>query len=334
MIKSLLNVGLFVLINIAGPIYADQVVLENGDKLTGTVVNIDNGILTFSTDYSDPVKIQSSKIKEVITNTPVEVHLSKGEVLKGTLKTVEDGKVAVESSTDRDTAVVHWANIQSINPPDSSKWTGNMSVGGNQQSGNTDRLSASVGAEAMRKTDIDRFSLRFLFNYAKEDGELSNRNTYAAFKYDYFFTEKIYGYTAIELLADKFKDINLRTVVGPGVGYQLWDHPDKSLGLEAGVSYFSEDRIEAADDDWITARLAGNLRWKIAEKLILTDSLVIYPSLEDTGEYQLRNEAGITSPLIGGWSLRLSNIIEHDSNPPVNIEKDDIYWILSLLYGF
>ncbi len=88
------------------------------------------------------------------------------------------------------------------------------------------------------------------------------------------------------------------------------------------------------DDDWITARLTANLSWKIKESLIFTDSLVIYPSLDDTGEYQLRNEAAITSPPIAGWSLRLANIIEHDSNPPVNIEKDDIYWILSLLYGF
>lgn len=334
MIKSLLYFALFALTVFASPLYADQIVLENGDRLTGTVVSSESGILTFSTDYSDPVKIQASKIREVITDTPVEVHLSEGEVLKGSLKTVEEGKVAVESSTDRETTVVQWANVQSINPPDTKKWTGNISLGGSQQSGNTDRLSASVGAEAMRKTEIDRFGMRFLFNYAKEDGELSNRNTYGALKYDYFFTEKIYGYTGVELLADKFKDIKLRTVVGPGVGYQFWDYPDKSLGVEAGISYFSEDHIEAADDDWVTARLAANLKWILAEPLVLTDALLIYPSLEDTGEYQLRNEAGITSPLLAGWSLKLSNIIEHDSNPPASIEKDDIYWILSLVYGF
>ncbi len=151
--KSFLYVGVFLLIIISAPISADQIVLENGDKLTGTVVNIDNGTVTFSTDYSDPVKIQSSKIKEVITDTPVEVHLLEGEVLKGTLRTVEDGKVIIESNTDRESAVVQRANIKSINPPDTSKWTGNITVGGNHQSGNTDRLSTSIGAEAMRRTD-------------------------------------------------------------------------------------------------------------------------------------------------------------------------------------
>jgi putative salt-induced outer membrane protein YdiY len=159
---------------------------------------------------------------------------------------------------------------------------------------------ASAGARASRKTEKDRFSLRFLYNYAEEDGEVSARNTYSALKYDYFFTEKTYGLIGIELLSDEFKDLNLRTVVGPGVGYQVCDKPDKSLGLEAGVSYFSEDRKE----------------------------------VEDFGEYQLRNEAALASPLTSGWSLKLTNIIEHDSNPPVGIEKSDIYWLFGLAYNF
>jgi putative salt-induced outer membrane protein YdiY len=136
------------------------------------------------------------------------------------------------------------------------------------------------------------------------------------------------------LLSDEFKDLNLRTVVGPGIGYQVWDNPNKSLGLEAGVSYFSEDRIEAEDNQWITGRLAGNLMWKLFEPISFTDYLVIYPSFEDFGEYQLRNEAALISPLTSGWSLKLTNIVEHDSNPPVDVEKSDIYWLLGLAYDF
>lgn len=315
-------------------VFADRILLNNGDRLTGTVAGTDNGILTLKTDFSSPIKIQVIKIKEIFTDNPVEVHLSDGEILKGKLITLENGEKVIESSVERESAVINWQKVKAINPPDKSKWSGNVTISGNHQSGNTDRTGASLGANANRRTEKDRFNLRFLFNYAKEDGDISARNTFGALKYDYFFTKKTYGFIGLELLSDEFKDLNLRTVVGPGIGYQVWDNPDKSLGLEAGVSYFSEDRIEDEDNQRVTGRLSGNLMWKIFEPVTFTDYIIIYPSFEDFGEYQLRNEIALISPLTSAWSLKLTNIIEHDSNPPVDVEKSDIYWLAGLVYDF
>jgi hypothetical protein len=46
-------VGLFA----APALYADTVVLKNGDRLTGTAVKLDGGKLTFKTAYADPIAI-------------------------------------------------------------------------------------------------------------------------------------------------------------------------------------------------------------------------------------------------------------------------------------
>lgn len=316
--------------------HADEIVLENGDRLTGTVVTVDGETLTIDTNYSDPIKIQKSKIKRIYVNTPVEIHLSEGEILKGKIRSEGDGRIIVEAAPGREAAFVEWQNVSAINPPPKKpyKWSGNISLGAGHQSGNTDRINASIGAEATRKTERDRYSLRFLFNYAKEDGELAARNTYGAGKYDYFFLEKLYGYLGVELLSDEFKDLNLRTVVGPGLGYQFWDDAIKFLLLEGGISYFNEDRDEAEDDDWVTGRLASNVRYYLREAVVLSDQLIIYPSLADFGEYQLRNEAAITSPLAAGWSLKLTNILERDSDPPAGIRSNDWNWILGVQYDF
>ena len=48
----------------------------------------------------------------------------------------------------------------------------------------------AVGLEATRRDERHRFSLSFLHNYAEEEGEVTTRNTFGAFKYDYFLTEK------------------------------------------------------------------------------------------------------------------------------------------------
>ncbi len=312
---------------------ADEIVMENSNTLTGTITTIENGILTLTTDYSDPIKIQTSKITHILTDDPVEVHLDSGEVLKGKISSTNDGNLTVGSSTDREPAVINWNRIKSVNPP-RDKWTGSITLGANLQTGNTDRANASFGANATHKTERDRFNLHFLFNYAEEDDKVSARNTYGTLKYDYFFTEKVYGYLAVDMLSDEFKDLNLRTVAGPGVGYQVWDTPARSLSVDLGLAYFSEDLDKGEDSHWLTARLASSLRWKIFGPVTFSDTLVVYPSLEDVGEYQLRNEASIISPLVSSWSLKFSNIIERDSDPSDGVRKNDLFWLLGLQYGF
>ncbi len=223
------------------------------------------------------------------------------------------------------------AEMTSSGPP---VWKGNVTVGSNLQTGNTDRFNATVGADAVRKSEQDRYSLNFLFNYSEEDSTNTAESYYGAGKYDYFFTSRIYGYLGIELLKDKFKDISLRTVIGPGAGYQVWDEEKRSLMVEGGLAYFSDNYIDADDDDWITARLAGLLRYELLASMTFTDHLIIYPSLEDVGDFQLRNEAAVTTPLASGWAIRFANILEYNSEPPGDIKDTDMNWILTMQYSF
>jgi putative salt-induced outer membrane protein YdiY len=323
----------FIFVFYAKVVLADQVILENGDKLTGRVVKVEGGKLTLKTDYAGSVEIDVEKIRSIVTDHPAEVKLETGEVLKGKLKTVEEGKLTVEPSPGREVATMDWKKVAAVNPPP-RKLTGSITVGGTSQSGNTERASASVGADAAIRSDKDRFSLRFLFNYGEEKGEETANNTYLNLKYDYFFTKKFYGLLAFELLKDKFVDLNLRTIVGPGAGYQVWDDPVKFLSLEAGVSYFSEDHIDNPHKDWVAARLAANFRYRIFKIITFADLIEAYPSLTYGGEYTLRNEASLISPLGAAWSLKLSNIWRRESDPPPGIERDDLTWILGLQYSF
>ena len=315
---------------------ADEVVLANGDKLTGTIVKVEAGKLTLKTEYAGAIEILIDKVKKIVTDNPVEIHLTGGEVLKGKIRTTAEGKLAVEPSPDRAASTVEMNKVVAINPPPKppAKLTGNIALGGSLQTGNTDRRSFAAAADASIRGERDRFGVRFLFNYAEEKDEVTARNLYGALKYDYFFTKKFYGYLGLEMLKDRFKDLNLRTIVGPGVGYQIWDDPIKFLLFEAGITYYSEDRRTAEDDSWVAARLAGNFRYTLSKFLTFSDRLEIYPSLANANDFTLRNEAAILSPIGAGWSLKLANILEYDNDPPRNVSKTDLTWILGLQYSF
>jgi len=322
------------LVLFANAALADKVVLDNGDTLSGTVVKLHAGKLTLKTDYAGSVEIDSGKVTSIVTDQPVEVHTTSGEILKGKLKVVEPGKLTVEPSPEREATAVDLKTVAAINPPPQGLWTGSVTVGANLQSGNTDRASASVAAGAERRTDRDRFSLGFLYNYGKENDQLTVRNTYASGKYDYFFTKKLYGYLALELLNDQFQDIDLRTTVGPGIGYQIWDDPIKSLAFEGGVSYVSENLRVGEDNDYFAARLGLNLRYNLFKSVVFTNRLLYFPSLEQFSTYTLRNEAAVTTPLGAQWALKLANIYQYNSEPSPGLGNTDSQWILGLQYSY
>ena len=330
---------IFFLLSVEGAM-ADKVILENGDTLTGTIEKMTEGKLSFKTDYAGVIEIKMEKVKQIITDNPVAVHLTSGEVLQGKVKSVEEGKLEVEASPERGATTVEMGKIASINPPPVRKWHANVAAGGYIQSGNTDRKGASFSAEVVRRTENDRFTTRYIFNYAQENGQMTARNNFGEIKYDYFFTKKFYGFVDTQLLNDIFSDTKLRTFVGPGAGYQLWDDPVKSLAFEAGFSYFNWNRYKGKDEDGISARFGFDFRYNIFKWLSFTDRYVIYPTIGNGGLYFFRNEAALTIPLgtipgLGGrWSLKIANIIDYNSNPAPGYKTTDVQWIGGLQFSF
>lgn len=144
---------------------ADEIVLDNGDHLTGVVTTVLDGILTLKTDYSEPIKIKAANICRIKSDKPVEVHLTNGEVLRGSLSSIADKQVEVHDSPQRKKSIVDWDAISAVNPlpPKPIRWKGSLMIAGSLQSGNTDKSSGSVEAQAVRKTSKNSISVRAMY---------------------------------------------------------------------------------------------------------------------------------------------------------------------------
>ncbi len=317
----------------AGECFADKVLLKNGDRIRGKVVSAKDGVLTFSTKYSEKLKIKISEIEKIITDQPNVIHLDSGEILKGRLLPSENDSLKLESGPGRHATFLEWPQIKAINPP-RSRWKGHLGAGAQWDTGNTERFSGSLAADAHKRTEHDRFEFKILFNYAEEDDEVTARNTYGSMQFSHYFNPKWYVFLSLEMLNDTFKDLNLRTIVGPGVGYQIWEDDIKFWSLEAGVSYFNEDRVSGADEQYATGRFASNFKYQILKNLSFSDQFVIFPSFEDFGQYNFRNEAALITTIGAGWEFKFSNIWEYESDPTPGFKESDLRWIMALQYAF
>ena len=197
-----------------------------------------------------------------------------------------------------------------------------------------ERTSVSAGFDARRDWEHDRFQFRFLHNYAEDSGAITSRNTFGSLKFDHFFTENFFTALSLELLKDEFKDLNLRAITGLGLGYRIWNDAVKTLELEAGLTFFSEDLDLGPDDQFISGRIGVTYSYKLLDNLLFKDYMLYYPNLEFPKKYRLRNEAALISQLGQGWSLKLTHIFDQNSDPSPGIEDKDQQFIFALQYSF
>ncbi len=327
----LLNVfwfGMWVL-----PAWADQIEFGDGNVLQGTVTRLEKGTLTFSTEYAEKIQIPVEKIQTLFTDKAVKIKMVNDSILTGKLTTLEDGQIAVILEPVGETVPFQWDQVKNINEPP-GRWDGHFGLGGNIQTGNVDRASVSFSFDTRRNWQHDRFQFRILHNYAEKDGSITARNTFGATKFDHFFTDDFFSAFSLEVLKDEFKDLNLRSIVGLGLGYRIWNDDVKTLELEAGATYFSEDLDVGQDDQFISGRIGLTFSYKIIENLFFKDYLLYYPSFEDPKEYRLRNEASLVSKLGRGWALKLTHIFDQNSTPSPGIDDKDQQFIFSFQYAF
>jgi putative salt-induced outer membrane protein YdiY len=315
------------------PALADKLEFGDGNVLQGTVSTFEDGNLIFSTAYADNMKIPVDQIKTISTDKAVTLKMTNDSILTGKLTTLEDGKMAVILEPVGETVPFEWGQIKNINEPPGS-WSGSFSAGGTVQTGNVERTSISVGFDAKREWEHDRFTIRFLHNYAADSGENTARNTFGSLKFDHFFSDRFFTGLSLEMLKDKFKDVNLRAIIGLGLGYRIWNDAKKTLEVEAGVTYFSEDLNVGMDDQFAAGRVGITYSYQILENLAFKDYMLYYPSFKKPKEYRLRNEASLTSQLGKGWAVKLSHIFDQNSDATPGVDGKDHQFIFAIEYSF
>ena len=78
------------------PALADQVVLKNGDRVSGSIVKKDGKNLTIKSDSFGVITTAWDQVDSIRTDKPVNVVLQDGRTAQGTLATTE-GKVQVSA---------------------------------------------------------------------------------------------------------------------------------------------------------------------------------------------------------------------------------------------
>jgi putative salt-induced outer membrane protein YdiY len=320
---------------------ADEVLFNNGDRLTGTVLSAEGGKLKIKTKVAGEVTVDLKDVKTFTTDAPVEIRTKEGGVITGRAAASQaPGTVRVPAAAgDAATRDVPLASVKHVNLDQS--WTGAVVAGAQFARGNTYADQANISVDAVRRTTVDRLTLNGAYNFGRQrepdtgDKVTSVDNWFAAGKYDYFFTDRFYGYGSLRYEKDRIAQLDRRFVPSLGLGYLWFDEADLKFDTEGGLAFVHE-KFESGDtNDALSLRLAYHLKKDLwDDKVSLFHNLEYFPSLERLDDYLVITDAGVRAALTERWFAEYKIEFRHDATPAAGLDKNDYRHVVGLGWKF
>ena len=326
------------------PAWADQVVLKNGDRVVGSIVKKDGKTLTIKTDQFGVVTTSWDQVESIRTDKAVNIVLQDGRTAQGTLGTT-DGRVEVVTQTGR--VSVTPAEITAIRDADEQKayerlqnpgwgqlWAGTGSVGFAGTSGNARTLTFTTGVNAARVTKTDKTSL--YFNTIKASALVSGKNSDTAqairggIGYDHNLTKRLFANVFNDWEYDKFQSLDLRFVVGGGLGFHALKTDRSQLDLLGGADFNHSSFSTPLTRNSAEAFWGDEYGLKMNAATSLVQSFRMFNDLTNSGDYRVNFDVGVSTKVSKwlNWNLSVSD--RYLSNPAPGRKTNDLLYTTGL----
>ncbi len=338
------------------PVLADQVVLKNADRLTGSITKSDGKILVIKTDYAGDVTVKFDAIQSITSTGDLNVSLG-GKTVVGLVTTSGDDVVVatrtagpVEAPKASVTVLRSPAEQsvyeESLHPGLLEGWNGGLNLGFALTRGNSETKNLNIAFNATRKGFHDKLTLYTNSIYAANDLPTASAHTTAnaiggGARYDHDFAPRVFGFVNGDFYHDALQHLDLRSTGGGGIGWHAIKLDATSLDLLAGVNYTHESYavpINPPNPSNTRNQAGGTLgdafMHKVGKSTVITQNLFFYPDLSQTGQYRGTFNFGTVTKLNKwlGWQNSFADI--YVSNPPSGTKKNDLQLATGLNVSF
>lgn len=319
---------------------ADQVTLNNGDVITGDIIKKDASALELKTSYAGKISIAWKEIASVKADKPVKVMLADDSIVNATITPTTDGKGALKVNGLDKTNNINLAQIKFINPTPIESgigivWTGNVNLSGSITKGNADNGAIRLAGEAVARSKQNRFTVGAAANRAESNAQDIENNVRAYMQYDHYVSERWYVYANTSAEYDQFRDIDLRTRLGAGAGYSVYQTPDMTLDVELGLTYINTDFASTED----TSTAAGRWALRYNQKLFGGNVVAFHNhellfGLESLDDSLLFTQTGVRFPISANLNATTQLNVDYAKTPAPGRKATDTTLLFGVGYGW
>jgi putative salt-induced outer membrane protein YdiY len=335
--------------------FADQIVMKNGDRLTGTIQKSDDKSLVIKTEFAGEVTVDWSAIQDVKSEQPLHIGLKDGKTVVGSVATV-DGKFDVSTKNAgtvevpkdavtvirNDSEQLAWEKLQ--HPGLLEGWNGGVTVGFGLTAGNSETKNLALAFNGIRTGMHDKLTLYAGSVYSTNGlapaatRVTANTNRGGA-RYDHDITPRLFAFVNADFAADALQDLNLRQVYGGGLGWHAINNPNTTLDVLGGIAYTRENYTQLAPaprliHSFVAGQIGDEFMHKLSKSTVITQRAFFFPDFQNSGEYRGTFDFATVTKINKwlGWQNTFGDV--YVTNPPTGKKKNDVVFTTGLNVTF
>jgi putative salt-induced outer membrane protein YdiY len=347
------SLSIVVWVLLSSTAWADQIGLKNGDRLTGVITQSDAKGLTIKTEFAGVVTVVMDAIVQIVSDQPLYLTLKDGQMVVGAVTTegqtlsvrtqdtgtVRLSKDSIQSVRNKESQAAYLAELDRLrNPGLSDLWTGTADVGLSLTRGNAETSTFSVGMGASRSTTRDKISVYYTQLFARNSTTGTAITTANAkrggARYDLNLTDRSFAFGLGDLEFDEFQRLDLRLVLGGGIGWHIYKTERTVFDLFGGGTmnreYFSTGLNRTSGE----VLLGQELTHRVSARTSFRERFAFLPNMTETGEYRLNFDASAVVAISSrfGWHITFSD--RYLSNPVLGADSNDVLLTTGIRLAF
>jgi putative salt-induced outer membrane protein YdiY len=357
--RTLLSV--FAVLLVAFAARADQVLLKNGDRLTGKIVTGDGKTLLLKSEFAGDVSIQWDAITDIESSDNINITLKDGIRLSGKV-TTRDGKfvivgapAAATPSVAAKEAIVAVRNDSEQHAFDAETekmahprfyyfWSGVLDTGLALTRGNSETANFTLAAKAVRETPRDKLTVYGDYIFANNSSvppAVTTANALdAGLRGDLNLRPRLFVFAFTDFQTNQLQHLDLRSVFGGGFGYHVIKTANTTFDLFGGISYDRDSfgaynlanpapppvllLIPSSVQNSAEAVIGEEFGARLSKRTTLSERFSFYPNLSHTGDYRFQLDSSISTQMKKwlSWQATLSD--RYISYPPLGLNANDL----------
>lgn len=293
----------------------DQLILVNGDHITGEIKKLELGILVFKTDDIETINVKWDKVESIQSDNVYEIELQRGQVYYGSIRPGNRRGTLFVKGFPEETRL-YMSSIVKITRIRETFWDildGYVKLGASYTKANGIG-QLSFGFSGNYRTRIYYMELNANSNVTTTKGEKTSRKQDIFFNYKRFLEKKWYWGAIAGAEQNTELGLKLRTSVGGGLGsYFLQTNVNWFNGLGA-VTFNREWYVDSTKATYnVEGLISGQYQLFIYDhpKVKLETTLKLFPSVTNFGRIRSNLDVNLD------WEIIL-----------------DFYWVLSFYFNF
>lgn len=321
--------------------FADTVYFNNGDVVSGTITKITATNVHFKPTFGADAEIvlNQADLKSFNTSSPITVETKNDTIISGLVSSNANG-FQVKNDLVATPKTVALSNLKEAYTGTAEerhglKTSGFVRGGLNIVSGNSDTKDYDLVGRFVGETGKSRITLNGEYGYSQDNAATTRDRTFGGIKYDYFAADKIYTFVNADFERDKFQELNLRSALGAGLGYQFYKSDDHNLNIELGPNFVNEDFEDSTrDSNYAAARWALNYDQKITDSLSVYHNHRIIQSLEASENIIANARTGFNVPIFDSVQAGFEWRLDWNNNPLSGNDSLDQGYVATVGYFF